>query len=250
MWLINNWTTCANAALCPKFGAAAAPSDGALSFRASGNGREHVYGQVAAATAPLSANTTYCLVVELEFTGLPQPEDLHRHMYKNKRPAKHPPGAVRLCIFVGFEQPDALRALRAHPLCRRVELVAEDWVGGIQTYHRGAGGKVTGMRRFKPSWPGKFAAPAGTDAPATIKLLYKFAPHGAVYFRKLGLTQCADSAPRKPVKIAAAWWKESPAGVGGDWHKYWSAWLDAAGAAVSRGLQLQSLWIVLTAVVS
>jgi len=64
---------------------------------------------------------------------------------------------------------------------------------------------------------------------ATVRLYFKFAPQGHIMWQKVSLTECAAEEPRKPVRVAAAWWTESQAGVGGDAMAYWERWLDKAG---------------------
>ena len=66
---------------------------------------------------------------------------------------------------------------------------------------------------------------------ATLRLQFRFAPEGRIRWSAVVLAECEPAPERKPVRVAAAWWTESDAGVGGDALRYWADWLDKAGEA-------------------
>jgi hypothetical protein len=170
-----NWTVvCANNATCPTFSTGS--HLGVSVLTAQGNGRVESYGWIESPTAvALEVGKSYCFNAELDFEGF---EDLQRHT--------------------------------------RVEINGQGYTGGVFDYHRpaaagggegkkggGAAGWVTATKQFKYGWPAPMSSSNGTG---TVRLYFKYSASGKVMWKKVSLTECPAPAPRKPAKIAAAWW--------------------------------------------
>ena len=194
--------TCANPAIRPKFSTAYTP-DGARALLAEGNGRKETFGYVHSSTvAELAFNRTYCLTASLSSENLPPPSDLHRHM--------------RVEVFAKSGMKTGIFEYTRHGTER-----------GVVT--------VSGLSRF--SYGGtdptnaKFGPRPRTNSTATVRLLYKFSAHGRIWFHNVSLSECLSAPPRPPVRVASAWWTESPEGIPCNFNRYWSDWLDEAGSA-------------------